>query len=164
MQSAPPGRAPWLLIKGTFLLMGPLFLGGALISAHRTQQFLRESVTVQGRIVALKQVRSTRDNSLTYAPVFRFDVPGWHFTTVISHTSSNPPAFKPGEAVTVHYRQGHPEDAVIDSFGQLWLGDVVFGSVGAFFTAISLLVLVYGRLGKPRNLAASDDGSGITRL
>ena len=111
--------------------MGPLFLGGALISAHYTQKFLRESVTTQGRIVALKPVRSSRDNSISFAPVFRFDVPGWHFTTVVSHTSANPPAFKPGEMVTVHYKQGHPDDAVIDSFEQLWLGDWVFGSVVA---------------------------------
>ena len=164
MQSAPPGRAPWLLIKGTFLLMGPLFLGGALFSAHHTQQFLRESVTAQGRVVFLKPVRSSQDNSISFAPVFRFDVPGSHFVTIVSNTSSNPPGFKPGELVTVHYEKGHPEHAVIDSFVQLWLGDWVFGSVGALLTAVSLLILVYGRRGKRRNLGLSNDGSGITRF
>jgi hypothetical protein len=164
MDSATSGRAVWLLIKWTFLLMGPLFLGGALISAHNTQQFLRRSVTVQGRVVFLKPVRSPSDNKVTFAPVFRFDVPGTHFTTVVSHTSSSPPVFKVGEMVTVHYEQGHPEGAVIDSFGQLWLGDWVFGGVGALFTCISLLILVYGRKGKRRNLGMPGDGSGITRL
>ena len=164
MQSATPGRALWLLIKWTFLLMGPLFLGGALISAHHTQKFLRDSITVQGRVVALKPVHNTRGNSITYAPVFRFDVVGWHFATVVSNTSSNPPVFKVGQVVQVHYQKGHPEDAVIDSFGQLWLGDLVFGSVGALFTGISLLILVYGRKGRRRDLVLSNDGSGITRL
>src|SRR5271170_6657038 len=113
MQSGTPGRAPWLVIKWSFLLIGPSFLLGALISAHSTQMFLRRSVTTQGRIAGLKPVHSQRDNSVTYAPVFRFDVPGWHLATVVSHTSSNPPAFKVGEVVTVHYEQGHPEGAVI---------------------------------------------------
>lgn len=144
--------------------MGPLFLGGALISVHSTQRFLRESVTAQGRVVALKPLRSSRDNSISFAPVFRFDVPGSHFVTVVSKTSSNPAGFKPGQLVTVHYEKDHPENAVIDSFMQLWFGDLVFGVFGAFFTAISLLILVYGRMGKPRPLAAANDGSGITRL
>jgi hypothetical protein len=164
MQSVTPGRALWLVIKWTFLLIGLLFLLGSLISAHNTQMFLRRSVTTQARIAGLKPVHSQRDNSVTYAPVFRFNVPGWHLATVVSHTSSNPPTFKVGEVVTVHYEQGHPEDAVIDSFGQLWLGDVVFGGVGAVLTGIALLILLYGRRGKRREPALSNDGSGITRL
>jgi len=154
----------WLLIKWTFLVVGPLFLAGALISAHNTQQFLRRSVTVQGRIVVLKPVHNTRRHSVTYAPVFRFNVVGWHLVTVVSNTSSNPPAFKPGQVITVHYEKGNPEHAVIDSFEQLWFGDWVFGSVGALFTWIGLLILVYGRRGKRRDLAVSKDGSGITRF
>ena len=164
MQSATPGHALRLLIKWTFLVAGPLFLAGALISAHRTQQFLRQSIAVQGKVVALKPVHDSRDNSISYAPAFRFDVAGSHFATVVSNTSSKPPAFKVGEAVQVHYQQGHPENAVIDSFEQLWLGDWVFGSVGALFTAISLLILVYGHKSRRRNQAMPNDGSGITRL
>lgn len=163
MQSGTLVRAPWLVIKWTFLVTGPLFLLGALISAHSTQMFLRHSVTTQGRIVALKPVYSTRDNSVTYAPVFRFDVPGWHFTTVVSHTSSNPPVFKVGEIVTVHYEQGHPEGAVIDSFGQLWLGKVVFGSVGAVVTGISVLVFVATRKRNRRDVISPDADAGIIR-
>jgi len=164
MSSVTPGRVVWLLIKWTFLLIGPLFLGGALISAYHTKMFLRRSVTVQGRVVFMKPVREPQHNRLSFAPVFRFDVPGTHFATVVSNTSSNPPAFKVGEAVTVHYERGHPENAVIDSFGQLWLGDWVFGSVGALFTGLSLLILVSVRRGKRRDLGLSDSGSGITRL
>jgi hypothetical protein len=164
MESATPGRVVWQLIKWTFLLIGPLFLGGALISAHHTKQFLRRSVTVQGRVVGLKPVRGGQNNTLSYAPVFRFDVPGRHMATVVSHTSSSPPVFQVGDMVTVHYEQGHPEGAVIDSFGQLWLGDLVFGGVGAVFTCISLLLVVAVRKGKRRNPGKSGDGSGITRL
>ncbi|HUD15383.1 MAG TPA: DUF3592 domain-containing protein [Terracidiphilus sp.] len=164
MQSATPGRVVLLLVLGGMLGMGTLFLGGALISAHFTQKFLRTSVTAQGRVVALRPVRGGQHNSLTYAPVFRFDVPGTHFSTVVSNTSSSPPAFKVGEVVTVHYQPGHPEKAVIDSFGQLWLGDLVFGISGAMAIGIGLLILVVTRKVKKQVQAVSDSGSGITRL
>jgi hypothetical protein len=164
MQSATPVRVVLLLILCGTLGMGTLFLGGALISAHFTQQFLRTSVTAQGRVVGLKQVRSGTHNSLTYAPVFRFDVPGTHFSTVVSNTSSSPPAFKVGEVVTVHYQPGHPEKAVIDSFGQLWLSEVVFGTCGAISIGIGLLILFVSRKVKRQMQAAADSGSGITRL
>jgi hypothetical protein len=164
MQFATPGRVVLLLVLCGTLGMGTLFLGGALISAHFTQKFLRTSLTAQGRVVALRPVRSGQHNSLTYAPVFRFDVPGTHFSTVVSNTSSSPPAFKVGEVVTVHYQPGHPEKAVIDSFGQLWLGDLVFGISGAMAIGIGLLILVVTRKVKKQVQAASDSGSGITRL
>lgn len=164
MGSGTPNRVLWLLIELIFLVMGPLFLARALISAHNTQQFLRRSVTVQGRIVALKPVRNMRRHSVTYAPVFRFAVENWHLATVVSNTSSNPPAFKPGQVIMVHYEKDHPERARIDSFEQLWRGDWVIGSVGALFTGIGLSLLVYGRRGKRRDLALSDSGCGITRF
>jgi hypothetical protein len=161
MQSVTPARVLWQLVKWTFLSIGPLFLGGALIDAHFTQKFLRESVTVDGRIVGLKPVPSTR--RVTFAPVFRFPVEGSHPVTVVSNTSSNPPVFKPGEVVKVHYRKDHPENAMIDSFGQLWLGDVVFASVGVLSVGISVLILVAARKRKRPSLAVADDGSGIVR-
>jgi hypothetical protein len=164
MASAAPARVILLLVKLGFLGMGLLFLAGALISAYFTRQFLRTSVTAQGRVVALKPVHGGGHNSLTYAPVFRFDVPGTHFATVVSNTSSSPPAFKPGEAVTVRYQQGHPEKAVIDSFEQLWLGDLVFGVVGAMSTGVGVLILVATRKRRRPDVAAANGGSGITRF
>jgi hypothetical protein len=164
MQSARAGRLVLLLVLCGTLGMGTLFLGGALISAHFTQQFLRTSVTTQGKVVGLKPVSSSRHNSLTYAPVFHFDVPGTHFATVVSHISSSPPAFKVGEAVTVRYQPGHPEKAVIDSFGQLWSGDLIFGMAGAISIAIGLLILAAARRVRSQTQAASVAASGITRL
>ena len=66
--------------------------------------------------------------------------------------------------MTVHYQPGHPEKAVIDSFGQLWLSDVVFGISGAISIGIGLLILFVARKVKRQVQAAADSGSGITRL
>lgn len=162
MVSAAPGRAGQLVGKFVFIFVGLGCLVGALTYAYRTQVFLRTSVTVQGRIAGFKPVRTTRNGLTTYAPVFRFDVPGSHFATVVSHTSSGSPAFKVGESVTVHYPPGYPEKAVIDSFGQLWFMDWAVGSFGALFLGIGMFTLVSGRR---RDLACPDPDSevGIVR-
>jgi hypothetical protein len=163
MQLATPGRALWQLIKWTLLVIGLLFVAGASISTFHTERFLRRSETTDAMVVALKPMRSSRNNSISYAPVFRFNVPGSHFVTVVSNTSSMPAGFKPGERVTVHYEKDHPEKAVIDSFMQLWFGDLIFGVFGAFSMGISLIFFVFERVVRRRNLPVSNDGSGITR-
>jgi hypothetical protein len=118
-------------------------------------------------LVGLKPVHSARNGSITYAPAFRFNVPGTHFSTVVSRTSSNPPAFKWGERVTVRYPAGHPEQAVIDSFGQLWLRVWAFGGFGAVFCGTALLPPIFSMLRKPRDLPSpnpnSDGAVGIIR-
>jgi Protein of unknown function (DUF3592) len=163
MQSGKPGRAVRPPVIWIFIALGALFLGGALVDAYFTQKFLRESVTTDGTVVGLKATHRARRRRVTYAPVFRFVTEDGRPVTVVSHTSSNPPSFEPGEAVKVHYKKNHPDDAKIDSFGQLWLGDIVFGSVGAIFTAIGVLILLTTRKRNRPDLAVSDDGSGILR-
>jgi hypothetical protein len=167
MRAAAQSRASQILGRIIFLCIGSAFLVGALVSAHRTQLFLRSCVTTQGWIVGLKPVHSARNGSITYAPAFRFNVPGTHFSTVVSRTSSNPPAFKWGERVTVRYPAGHPEQAVIDSFGQLWLRVWAFGGFGAVFCGTALLPPIFSMLRKPRDLPSpnpnSDGAVGIIR-
>jgi hypothetical protein len=161
MQSARPGRVGQLVGTCVFLVVGFACLGGALLYAYRTEVFLRTSVTVQGRIAGFKPVRTIRTGRTTYAPVFRFDVPGTHFATVVSHVSSGSPAFKVGESVTVHYPPGHPEEAVIDSFGQLWLMDCAVGGFGALFFGIGMLTLVSGWRRKRRDLPSPDPNAQV---
>jgi len=155
MRAAAQSRTSQILGRIIFLCIGSAFLVGALASAHRTQLFLRSCVTTQGWIVGLKPVHSARNGSITYAPAFRFNVPGTHFSTVVSRTSSNPPAFKMGE------------QAVIDSFGQLWLRAWAFGGFGALFCGASLLPPIFSMLRKPRDLPSpnpnSDSAVGIIR-
>jgi protein-S-isoprenylcysteine O-methyltransferase Ste14 len=70
-----------------------------------------------------------------------------------------------GERVTVRYPAGHPERAVIDSFGQLWLMDWAVGSFGALFFAIGLVTLIFGWRRGRRDLPSPnpDSEAGIVR-
>lgn len=156
MQASSTGRVVWLVIRLAILVVGLLFLGRALYGALSTQSLLHESIAVDGRIVALEQMHKVRHSGLTYAPVFRFTLENGQPFTVESQVHSNPPEFKVGEAVKVYYKRDHPEWAVINSLGQLWMDDVALAFVGAVFIGMSALL---SRKSSPQVVSVSGDGS-----
>ncbi len=159
MQSSSPGRVAWLVIRLAILVVGLLFLGRALFGALSTESLLRESIAVDGRIVAMEQMHRVRRSGLTYAPVFRFTLENGQPFTVESKVHSNPPEFKVGEVVKVYYKRDHPEWAVINSLGQLWMGDVALAFVGAVFIGMSALL---SRKSGRQVVVVPEDGSVTT--
>lgn len=83
----------------------------------------------------------TDDDGVFYAPVFNFVVPHGRTYTIASYTGSNPPDFKIGKRVNVLYEKGNPENAKINSVGQLWLIEIVFGIMGLSWFLRELLSL-----------------------
>lgn len=159
MQSSSPGRTAWLVFRLAIFAVGLLFLARALYGALSKESMLRESIGVNGRIVALEQMHKVRHSGLTYSPVFRFTLENGQPFTVESQVHSNPPEFKVGDAVKVYYKRDHPEWAVINSLGQLWMGDVALAFVSAVFIGMSSLLSR-----KSRQVAVvSEDGTVIVR-
>jgi hypothetical protein len=113
---------------------------------------------VDGRIVGLEQLHRVNRSGLTYAPVFRFTLESGQPFTVESRVHSNPPEFKVGEAVKVYYKRDHPEWAVINSLGQLWMGDVALAFVAAVFIGMSTLLSRKSR----QVVVVSENGSATT--
>src|ERR1035438_4123745 len=155
MQSSSPGRVARIVTWSVFFFVGLLFLGRALFGALLTESLLRESIAVDGRIVGLEQLHRVNRSGLTYAPVFRFTLENGQPFTVESRVHSNPPEFKVGDAVKVYYKRDHPEWAVIDSLGQLWMGDVALAFVAAVFIGMSALLSRKSR----QVVVVSEDGS-----
>lgn len=148
-------RAVRLLFGVTFFLLGPCALAWALISAYRTHAFLQRSVTAQATIVRLNAVRSLRHRTVSYEPVFTFTADDGRSYTIASNFATSPPAFKVGEHATAHYEKGHPEQARLNSFAQLWIFDVIDGAVGALFTLLFICV-IFARARPPRVYKRSD--------
>jgi hypothetical protein len=140
MQSSSPGHVGWRVTRLIFFCVGLLFLGRVLMGALSTESLLRESIAVDGRIVGLEEMHRVKRSGLTYAPVFRFTLENGQPFTVESQVHSNPPEFKVGEAVKVYYQRDHPEWAVINSMGQLWMGDVALAFVGLIFILFGTVV------------------------
>ena len=158
MQSSSPGRVARIVTWSVFFFVGLLFLGRALFGALSTESLLRESIAVDGRIVGLEQLHRVNRSGLTYAPLFRFTLENGQPFTVESRVHSNPPEFKVGEAVKVYYKRDHPEWAVINSLGQLWMGDVALAFVAAVFIGMSALLSRKSR----QVVVVSEDGSATT--
>ena len=149
----------WLVIRLAILVVGLLFLGRALYGALSTASLLRDSIAVDGQIVAVEQMHRVHRSGLTYAPVFRFTLENGQPFSVESQVHSNPPEFKVGEAVKVYYKRDHPEWAVINSLGQLWMDDVALVFVGAVFIGMSALL----SRKRPQVAVVSEDGTVTVR-
>jgi hypothetical protein len=129
-----------ILFVGIILFAGPglLILDAAL--AVRNFLFIRTSVATGGTVLELRTVRGTR-NGHSYAPVFRFVAEDGETYIHVSNMSSNPAGFTIGQQVRVLYQHGHPENAKIDTFFQLWLPEFVLTIVGVGFSVIPAIVI-----------------------
>jgi hypothetical protein len=71
-----------------------------------------------------------------YKPVVQFTTAAGRETTFTGN-GSHPAAYDPGEAVTVLYDPGDPDDARIKGFWSLWGGPAFMSLLGVIFTVIA---------------------------
>jgi hypothetical protein len=72
------------------------------------------------------------------SPVVRYNWEGTDMT-YYSSTYSNPPSFDLNETVELYVNPTDPEEAVINSFSERFLGMLIVGGLGAFFLGFILL-------------------------
>ncbi|SEA43109.1 DUF3592 domain-containing protein [Microbulbifer marinus] len=127
-----PAWASWL-----FLLMGMAMLAGAANEWRQTRAMLDSADRVQGEVIDMAR----SPGSTTYAPHVRFTARSGAEYEFTSSTSSNPPEFSSGDIVEVLYDPASPEDAIINSFMQLWFGALLLGGMGTIFFSIGLFLV-----------------------
>lgn len=120
------------------LVVGPVFLGIALVFAFNTGRFLRRCVATTGTIVQLVPVVDHEDNSVTYAALFRYVANDGKTYEIRSGSSPNPPAFLVGKTAPVLYEPGKPMAARLNTFFELWGMASVFTIVGAATLIVGL--------------------------
>ncbi len=141
MQATAASRAPFLVIVSAFFLLGLTLDCVALFHAASTVRLLRESVSVDGKIVWVERVHRVNRTGYWYMPVVRFPLENGQIFMVRSNKGANPPAFKVGDAVKVYYKPDHPELAVINTFQQLWAADTGLAFVGLVVMGMGGLML-----------------------
>ncbi len=132
------------LFVGIVCAAGPIVLVIAAGTGIERALFVHSSLKAEGVIVGLSPVRPYRSNT-SWRPVFQFTAEDGRSFTVLSNIGQRPSPWKQGEHVAVLYQADHPENAHIDSFGELWMPQVILGVVGAAFSSITLLVLLRRR-------------------
>jgi len=116
--------------------------------------FIRQAATAPATVVALIEKTDPDEGNVDYFPQFTFSTPDGRLFTINSNNGTNPPEFKPGQQVTVLYDRANPSNARIDSFVQLWLLPLIFGSLGIFFVG-SLWLISRFMSQQPKNQRAS---------
>jgi len=131
---------------GTGTVFGVLSLG--LVSYR--WMFVHHSLVADAVVTGMReQEDKPQDGGLSvgvlYCPQVRFRDEYGVMRDVDSGTWSRPAEFVVGQAVRVRYWTGQPEDAVIESFGALWMMAVLFGGFAAVLLAVGLACLAVVR-------------------
>ena len=120
--------APMLALAGVGLLGLGVYLGFALMQLEAT------GMRVPGLVRSL-ELSSTSSESPTYYPQVSFETQDGIVSHFKDHIGRNPPAYHPGDQVTVLYMPNAPARAMIDHGIWNWLPSVavfLFGAVLSF--------------------------------
>lgn len=119
-----------------FIAFGLLCFVLASVFAINPIHLLRNGERTEGIVADL-----VLKDSGNYAPVFQFQPLTGELATIHSSVSSNPPSFSVGDQVEILYDPESPENAVIHSWANMWLGSTITGFMGLIFGGIGLAAL-----------------------
>jgi Protein of unknown function (DUF3592) len=122
------------------ITVGVAFTGVGVWSAITSERLLKRGKTVNGKITRLAWVSSTTSSGGAYYPEFSFTARDGSTHVVRSHDGSSPCPFSEGQSVVILYDPADPSTAKIDTFGQMWLSALLFGTIGP---ALLIFDLVY---------------------
>jgi len=114
----------------------------ALLLFANTLAFVSSAVSVQGKVVELRQTQCQQ--AICYAPRVRFiEAVGGRQVEFLSPASSNPPAFHVDEQVTVLYSPDWPQHARIQGLFSIWGGVIIVFAVSIAFAVFGACMLLF---------------------
>jgi hypothetical protein len=117
-------------------ILGLVFLSFGVRQTLRTWAFVAGPAHARGTVTELVPRSTGRHSGLVYYPRFTFQAADGRTVSLVSREGSNPAGFWPGDHIGVSYDPNNPANALIDSFGQTWGGDLLLWFLGLFFTVI----------------------------
>jgi len=126
-----------------FTSIGSLVLIVSTAIGFRTYSFIQGAEKAEGSVIELIRKRSSSSTRRSYVfhPVVEFETANGESVQFESNVGSRPPAFQPGESVTVLYHPENVNQAMIDSFWNLWLFSLIAGVNGSVFFSIGVFLL-----------------------
>jgi hypothetical protein len=149
------------IIKYLFTLIGIGLLVGAFLLYQKTNSFIASSMKTEGQIIDLISKRSSGDSSSTYAPEVEYLAYDGKTYRFVSSVSSNPPAYDVGEKVEVLYLEANPNEAQLNGFFSLHLGEFIMGILGTVFFLIGGGILLFGALRNKKREYLIANGTSI---
>ena len=130
---------------GVMCAVGPLLLLIAFVTSIPTARFVLASTASDGKIIYMQREFSRRFSKEVYKPVVRFTTNDGQTHIFVAESRMGLVPLKAGDTLCVLYLNDHPETARIDTFPQLWMAQLILGVFGAFFTTITVRILVRKR-------------------
>jgi hypothetical protein len=127
----------WLFFFGIFALVGTVMGIVAATVWLNASARIREGVRTEGRVVDL-----LRSGKGSYSPVIEFETESGQTQTYTSGISSSPPAYRPGETVTLWYDPERPDRVVVAGLDR-WLLPAIFGGFFIVFGGLGYGGLLY---------------------
>ncbi len=148
--ASPRQRKLRRIVGMVMMLVSVLWFLGAGSAYEASREKEASWTRAEGTVIRLERKRSTgRKSGSTYYPVFRFNAADGQSYEVRSNYGSNPPSHKRGEKVSVLYPQDNPDDAIMDSFGALFLLPLFFAVFGTFFFGFGFIMSYSARKKAP---------------
>lgn len=135
----------FILFSILFIIVGIVVLMIPKIKAQKCTESVRAEV-VENLLVESSHRSSSghRRTSMMYKPVFLFTYNGKDYR-VESKTSSDPPAFQPGEIVELKINPDDPTDFYAPSDKTTSFIGIIFTAMGALFLIIGIVLRVVFR-------------------
>ncbi len=146
-----------------FLAVAACALFFAVKNAYGTHNTLAGMAEAEGIVTHLESQISHRRRSSgrTYCAHYRFTVDGKTYHGK-QKSFSNPPSYDKGEKLTVLYNPADPQDSCTSSFVDNYIGAVIAGFLGVFFSVFGSVMLLSRRRKNRANGGndPGDDGDG----
>jgi hypothetical protein len=130
------------LVGTIFMFIGVILLGIAVWIYSNNKQFEKRAERVMGKVSGYDNYESSNDDggsTTMYTPIFEYSFNGKEYLKPGSVSSSSPD-FEIGEPVEILVDPLNPEEILIESFSQKWLGIIILLVLGTIFTGVGYLV------------------------
>lgn len=125
-----------------FLVGGLLVLGIGLWLANKTRDLIRRGAHTQGRYVdAQWQSSGSGGESSQYGQI-EFQTAQGQIVRFSSRLGTLSQSQNIGKTVPVLYDPAAPDEAVVNSFVELWMPAIIFGGVGAGWVVAAAIALL----------------------
>lgn len=148
------------IILTLFLIIGLLFLGGAVWSLSSSLALTKNGVAVTGTIIGL-DVDVSEDNSKTYFPIIEFTTQDNQQVEFRSSMGSSSYRGSIGQQIEVLYEPLNPRSAVIDSTFGVYGASIIMGIFGVVFTLVGGIPTLISMLKKRNGIRLMREGLPI---
>lgn len=145
----------WIFFFGIFAFIGTVFGVVSAVLTFKSDELIANGVRTQGRVVRLLY-----NDGGSASPVVEYETGSGDTRTYISSMYSSPPAYRPGETLTLWYDPEHPDRVQLSGLDR-WLLPGIFGFFFAIFGGIGYGGLLVQQAKKRRRAWLQVNGARV---